>query len=162
MVNLTLSWKGGINAPPSFPLSTRSFGLIFLPKVINAEDTSSFLLMTLWKTSSYTEHNRISKAQQTHREVKGSYKNLMKTRCPRLITLTWFAQAPPTLLVLSLSSYLCTQYKPLSSSCIGMVTGAQRIQRRRSTAWFGKIQPVFFLRENTQRTTYTWAPTDIF
>lgn len=84
--------------PSSFPLSTRSFGLIFLPKVINAEDTSSFLLMTLWKTSSYREHNRISKAQQTHREVKGSYENLMKTRCPRLITLTWFARAPHTLI----------------------------------------------------------------
>lgn len=105
MVNLTLSWKGGINAPPSFPLSTRSFGLIFLPKVINAEDTSSFLLMTLWKTSSYKEHNRISKVQQAHREAKGSYGNLMKTRCPRLITLTWFESAPPTL-ILSLTVQL--------------------------------------------------------
>lgn len=30
------------------------------------------------------KHNRISKAQQTHRKVKSNYENLMKTRCPSL------------------------------------------------------------------------------
>lgn len=162
MVNWTLSGKGGINAPPSFPRSARSFGLIFLPKVINAEDRSSFLLMTFWRTSSYTEHNRISKAQQTHREVKGSYENWMKTRCPRLIALTWLARAPPTLprpLTVQLPLHTIQAFK---QQLHRNGDGSSKIQRRRSTAWFGKIQPVVFVRENTQRTTYTWAPTDIF
>lgn len=122
--------RGHKRTPPPFPLSTRSFGLIFLPKVINAEDTSSFFLMTLWKTSSYKEHNRLSKAQQTHTEVKGSYENLRKTRCPSPAWPPWpgLRVPSPPFFFPSLSSYLCVKYNSFKRSWIWTVVGTLRIQ----------------------------------
>ena len=105
----------------------------------------------------------ISKAQQTHREVKGSYENLMKTRCPSLSPWPGLRVPHPPY-----------SFPPCPATLVQNTIFLKRDARSelqwelkgykigRLTAWFGKIQPVVFkVGGNTEPTTYKWAPTDI-
>ena len=104
--------------------------------------------MTLWKTSSYKEHNRIWKAQGTHRKVRGSHEKVMKARRPSLPP--WPDSRAPSLLILTLcltiSHLLCVFTVKKKKKRFGFKLWCKLIgcQVLRSTAWLGKSQPVLF------------------